>query len=69
MINKNYRFIFLQSADSWEKVTPNVVATMFERAENMGYKLKSFKEWLLKQPITEYTKERVETIYNDFLEI
>ena len=67
-MNKNYEFIFLQSADSWEKVTPNIIETMFERAENTGYKLKSFKEWLLKQPLTEYSKNRVESIYNDFIE-
>jgi hypothetical protein len=67
-MNKNYNFIFLQSADTWESVTPNTVETMFERAENMGYRLKSFKEWLLKQPLTNYTKSRIEGIYKNFCE-
>lgn len=66
-MNKNYEYIFKQSADSWDKVTPSIVETMFERAENTGYKLKSFRDWLLKQPLTVYTNSRVEDIYQDFI--
>jgi hypothetical protein len=67
-MNKNYEMIFKMAADTWEKVTPSVVERMFEESENAGYKLGSFKNWLLKQPITDYTKGRVEEIYNDFME-
>lgn len=66
-MNKNYEYIFLQCADSWEKVTPSIVELMFERAENMDYKLNPFKEWLMKQPMTTYTKDRVNAIYMNFL--
>ncbi|QST02464.1 hypothetical protein IMZ31_23735 (plasmid) [Pontibacillus sp. ALD_SL1] len=65
-MSNRYEEIFEQSADSWDGVTPSVVETMFERAEGAGMKLRSFKKWLVNQPLTAYTKSRVEGIYESF---
>jgi hypothetical protein len=67
-MNKKYEMIFLVAADTWEQVTPSRVERLFEEAENAGYKLGSFKNWLLKQPVKESIKGRIEEIYNDFME-
>ena len=66
MSTSNYESLFRQSADSWEQVTASVVSLMFERAEQNGYRISAFKNWLLKQPLTSYTRSRVESIYQDF---
>ena len=67
MVEK-YQMIFLQSADSWIQVTPSILETMFERAENMNCNLDTFKNWLLEQPLKDDVKNRVVSVYKDFHE-
>jgi len=66
-MNNQYLEVFEERCGSWENVTPNVIEDMFECAENRNFKLESFRKWLHSQPITEYTKERIDDKYSLFV--
>ncbi|PGK51843.1 hypothetical protein CN918_29055 [Priestia megaterium] len=68
MANKKYEMVFRTCADSWEKVTPSVVETMFDRAEDADIRLLPFKNWLLKQKLTDAARNKVNQYYELILE-